>query len=168
MDILKASIEWARAEVFSSQFFILFGVFFLIASLGFWQMGKTELARAFVTPTFVAGVLILIVGVGIFFANRSRISSFEKAYHEDATAFVTSELARTEKSMNEYQTIVFKVIPVLIIIACLLIMFSDRPMWRAISTTVIAMLVVILLVDNNANARIEAYHQQLELAKSSF
>jgi len=33
MEIIKASIEWAKAEVFSSMFFILAGVAFLVASL---------------------------------------------------------------------------------------------------------------------------------------
>ena len=45
MEILKLAIEWAKAEVFSSRFFIAFGVLFISASIGFWQLGKTELAK---------------------------------------------------------------------------------------------------------------------------
>lgn len=163
MDILKAATDWAKAEVFSSQFFILFGIMFVLATIGFWQLGKTEVAKAFVIPTLVAGLLLLTVGVGIFYANKTRITSFATAYNKDASAFVKSEIIRTEKSMGEYQTVVFKVIPLIIIIAALLIIFIDKPLWRAISATTIAMMVVIVLVDNNANARIEAYHNQLEL-----
>lgn len=161
MEILKVATDWAKAEVFSSQFFIFFGVLFLLGSIGFWQLGKTEVAKAFITPMLVAGLLILTVGLGIFFANKSRITSFKEAYNKDAPAFVKSEIARTEKSMGEYQTIVFKIIPLIIVVAALLIIFMDQPIWRAISITTIAMMVVILLVDNNANARIEAYHKQL-------
>ena len=76
-----------------------------------------------------------------------------------------SEIIRTEKTMNEYQTIVFKIIPLIIVIATLLIVFVKKPNWRAISITTIAMMVVILLVDNNANARIEAYNKQLVLVE---
>ena len=65
--------------------------------------------------------------------------------------------------MNEYQMVVFKIIPLIIVVAALLIIFIDKPIWRAISITTIAMMVVILLVDNNANARIEVYHKQLVL-----
>lgn len=161
MDILKAATDWAKAEVFSSQFFILFAIMFLLASIGFWQLGKTDVAKAFVYPTLVAGLLLLAVGVGIFYANKTRITSFTTAYNTDAAAFVQSEITRTQQSMREYQTIVFKVIPIIIMVAALLIIFIDKPIWRAISITTIAMMVVILLVDNNANARIEAYHQQL-------
>ena len=50
MDILKLSMEWAKDEILSSKFFILFGLLFLFGALGFWQMGKTELAKAFITP----------------------------------------------------------------------------------------------------------------------
>ena len=76
-----------------------------------------------------------------------------------------SEITRTQKSMSEYQTIVFKIIPLIIVIAALLIIFIDKPNWRAIGITTIAMMVVILLVDNNANARIEAYNKQLVLVE---
>lgn len=161
MDILKLAIEWAKDEVFSSKFFIFFGILFLLATIGFWQLGKTEIAKAFMYPTLVAGILILTVGVGLLYANTTRIKTFTEDYNTDASTFVKSEIVRAEKSMSEYKLIVFKVIPIMIIIAALCIIFLDKPIWRAISTTTIAMLVVILLVDNNANARIVNYHQQL-------
>ena len=163
MEILKIAIEWAKAEVFSSRFFILFAILFLIASIGFWQLGKSETAKAYIFPTLVAGVLLLAIGLGIFFTNKSRITSFASAYNNDSIAFVKSEITRTEKSMGEYKTIVFKIIPLIITVAALLIVFIDKPLWRAISITTIAMMAVILFVDSNANSRIEAYHKQLEL-----
>lgn len=161
MDILKTAIEWAKAEVFSSAFFIFFGVLFLLGTIGFWQLGKTEIAKAFVYPTLVAGLLILAVGLGLFFTNKSRITSFATAHNSDVPAFVKSEISRAEKSMGEYQLIVFKIIPLIIVVAALLIIFIDQPMWRAISITTIAMMVVILFVDSNANDRIETYHKEL-------
>lgn len=162
MEILKIAIEWAKAEVFSARFFIFFAILFLTASIGFWQLSKTEIAKAYTIPTLVAGLLILAVGVGIFFANKSRITSFAEAYHENPTEFVKSEITRTEKSLGEFRTIVFKIIPFIIIAAALLIVFVDKPMWRATAITTIAMMLVILLVDSNANARIEAYNKQLD------
>ncbi len=165
MEILKLATEWAKAEVFSSRFFILFGVVFVLASVGFWQLGKTEIAKAFIFPTLVAGILLLTIGLGLLFANKSRITSFETAYNSDPTAFVQAEITRSEKTMAEYRTIVFKIIPVIITISALLIVFIDKPLWRAISIATIAMMVVILFVDINANARIEAYYQQLVSAE---
>lgn len=162
MDLSKIAIEWAKAEVFSSRFFIFFALLFILASIGFWQAGKTDTARAFVVPTLVAGVLLLTVGVGIFYANKSRITSFANAYQESPTEFLQSEIIRTEKSLGEFKTIVFKVIPFIIAIAAMVIVFIDKPIWRASAITTIAMMVIILLVDSNANARIEDYHQQLE------
>lgn len=163
MEIVKIVIEWAKAEVFSARFFIFFAILFLTASIGFWQLGKTEMAKAYIFPTLIAGLLILAVGVGIFFANKSRVTNFAEAYQANPTEFVQSELTRTQKSMDEFRTIVFKIIPFIIVAAALLIVFVDRPVWRASAITIIAMMVVILLVDSNANARIEAYHKQLEL-----
>ena len=161
MDILKAATDWAKAEVFSTQFFILFGGLFLLASIGFWQIGKTELARAYIIPTLVAGVLLLIIGFGLYFTNKSRAASFPVAYENDASAFIESELARAESTLKEYKNIVFKIIPLIIVACALVLVFVDKPSWRASMITSIAMLVVILLIDGTAHARIKAYNQQL-------
>ncbi|MCF4102197.1 hypothetical protein L1I30_11000 [Gillisia sp. M10.2A] len=161
MELQKIATEWAKAEVFSTRFFILFAILFLIASLGFWQLGKTDLAKAYIIPTMVAGLLLLTIGLGLFYTNKSRIIQFEKAYNDDAPAFYQSEIERSESTLKEY-TIVFKVIPILIIIAALLILFINTPTWRAIGITTITMLIVILLIDGTAHARIEVYHEELK------
>ena len=57
----------------------------------------------------------------------------------------------------------FKIIPLIIVVAAFCIIFIDKPLWRAISITTIAMLIVILLVDGTAYARIDAYHKELKL-----
>jgi hypothetical protein len=164
MELLKLATEWAKAEVFSTRFFILFAILFLIASLGFWQLGKTEIARAYIVPTLIAGLLLMTIGLGLFYTNKSRITQFEKAYHEDSSAIVASEYKRIEKALNEYRTIVFKGIPFIIIAASLLIVFVNKPIWRASAITTIAMMVVILLIDGTAHDRIDSYQKQLELA----
>ena len=164
MDILKTATDWAKAEVFSTSFFILFGVGFVIASIAFWQMGKTDLAKAYVIPLAVAGSLLMIIWIGLIYTNVTRISSFAAHHEQDASAFVKSEVERVDATLKEYQTIVFKAIPFIILVAALLIAFMDKPVWRASAITTIAMLVVILLIDGMAHGRIEAYNKQLELA----
>ncbi len=161
MDILKTAIDWAKAEVFSSQFFIFFGILFVIGTIGFWQLGKTELAKAFIFPTLVPGILLLAIGLGLFFTNKAKTADFPTVYNSDPSSFVKSEIAKTEKIMGEYQTIVFKVIPGIIAAAALLLIFVDVPIWRAISITTIALMVVILFIDSNAYERVKAYNQQL-------
>lgn len=162
MELLKLATEWAKGEVFSTRFFIIFAILFLIASIGFWQLGKTDLAKAYIIPTLVAGLMLMTIGLGLFYTNKSRISQFEKAFSADAAAFFQSEIERSESTLKEY-TVVFKVIPILIIVAALLIIFINTPTWRAISITTIAMLTVILLVDGTAHSRIEVYHKELKL-----
>ncbi len=98
MEILKLATEWAKAEVFSTRFFIFFAILFIIASIGFWQLGKTDLAKAYIIPTLVAGVLLLTIGLGLLYTNKSRITKFETAYNSDASAFVESEISRAEST----------------------------------------------------------------------
>ena len=72
MEIIKFATEWAKAEVFSARFFIFFALLLLAGSAGFWQLGKTEIARSFIIPSLVTGILLLAVGVGIFFMPTNR------------------------------------------------------------------------------------------------
>ena len=161
MDLLKLAIEWARSEVFSTRFFIFFAIGFLIASVGFWQLGKTDLAKAYIIPTLIAGILLLIIGSGLNYTNRQRVKQFEKDFYNDASAFYQSEIERSEGTLKEYK-VVFKVIPILIIVAALLILIMNTPTWRAIGITTMAMLIVILFVDGTAHSRIESYHKELK------
>lgn len=165
MDILKSATDWAKAELFSTPFFILFGVVFITASIGFWQLGKTDMAKAYIIPTMVAGILLMTIGLGLFFTNKSRVTQFQSAYKDDPSAFISSELKRAESTIKEYNTIVFKIIPFIIAICALLIVFIDRPVWRASLITIIAMMVVILLIDGTAFARIDNYNNQLLIAE---
>jgi len=165
MDILKTATEWAKAELFSTPFFILFGVLFIAASFGFWQLGKTDMAKAYIIPLLIAGALLMTIGFGLFFTNKSRIVAFEKAYNNNASAFVQSEIERTEATLKEYNNIVFTAIPLIIAACALVIFFVNTPIWRASMITTIAMLVVILLIDGTAHSRIEAYNRQLQLVE---
>ena len=166
MELLKLTTEWAKAEVFSTRFFIFFAVGFLIASAGFWQLGKTDLAKAYIIPTLVAGLLLLIIGSGLNYTNIQRIKQFEKDFNTDEIAFYQSEKERAESTLKEY-SIVFKVIPILIIIAAIVMLFLTTPTWRGICSTAIAMLIVILLVDGTAYSRMESYHKELMLIDPS-
>lgn len=167
MSILKTATDWARVEIFSTSFFIVFGVVFLLASVAFWQLGKTDIAKAYVISTAVVGVILIIIGVGLSYTNYTRVTDFEVAYTQDAADFVTSEIARAEATLKEYQLVVFKIIPVLIAICALLIIVMDAPMWRASLITTIAMLAVILLIDGTAHSRIEIYYHELLAARSN-
>ena len=162
MEILNLATNWAKAEVFSTRFFIFFAIGFLIASAGFWQLGKTELAKAYIIPTLVVGILLLIIGSGTNYTNIQRVKQFEKDFNTDETAFYQSEIERSESTIKQF-TFVFKLVPILIIVAALLILFINTPTWRAISVTTISMLIVILLIDGNAQSRIENYHKELKL-----
>jgi hypothetical protein len=166
MDILKTATDWAKDELFSTPFFVLFGIAFLVASLGFWKLGVTDLARAYIIPTLVAGSLLVIIGSGLYYTNVNRLKQFEVAYNEDASAFVQSEIERAEATLKEYKNIVFTGIPIIIVVCALALFFTNGLVLRASMITTIAMLSVILLIDGTASARIEAYHQQLIQAQT--
>ncbi len=165
MDILKIATDWAKDELVSTSFFLVIGIAFVLVSLGFWQFGKTDLARAYCIPILISGAFLMTVGVGLFFTNKSRIRQFEIAHNTDVSVFVSSELERTESTLKEYKTIVFTAIPILIVACGVGIIFVSASLWRASLISTLAMLSVILIIDGLAHARIDEYHQQLQEAK---
>lgn len=164
MDILKLSTDWAKAEVFSAKMTLLTSLLFFLAAMGFGQLGKTAMAKAFVWPMLVAGVFLVAVAAGLYLANKPRIVQFETAYHSDAKTFIQTEIQRTAKSQNDL-TLVFKVLPLIIIAAALLILFVNTPLWRAIGITTLLLMTVLMLIDSNTGARNTGYHQTLVAGK---
>ncbi|MFI3240717.1 MAG: hypothetical protein R3Y22_09080 [Bacteroidales bacterium] len=162
MDILAVATQWAKDEIFSSKFFILAGVLFVVISIGFWQLGKTEIAKAYIIPFAVCGGLLLIIGGGLTYNNYTRLKAFPIAYSENPTEFVQAEIQRTEATITSTESTIYRWIPLLIIIASLLIIFIDKPLWRAASITAILFLITLLTVDSNSHSRIVKYDQALK------
>ncbi|WP_044210493.1 hypothetical protein [Flammeovirga sp. OC4] len=167
MDILKAATDWGRAESLSISFFILLGILFLITGFGFWQMGKTEFARAFIYPVSIAGIFLLASGLGLFFSNKARVGGFEAAYNQDAPSFVASEIERVDKTISTYKTAAFKVFPAIAILGALMIMFMQKPVWQATGVAIVATMMVFTVIDSNAKARLEDYKVELDAFTSN-
>jgi len=163
MELLKLASAWAKAEVFSSKFFILFGVLFLLSSYGFWQLGKTDLAKAFISPLCICGILLLLIGGGLTYTNFSREKEFPVAHKEDAAVFLQMEIARADKTIKEFELVVLTIIPAIIAVLSLVFIFFENPNARAISMSVMAMMIVILLIDTGAYTRMKAYKDQLTI-----
>ncbi len=161
MDILRLSTDWAKAEVFSAKMVTLLSLLFFLVAIGFWQLGKTVTAKAFVWPLMVTGVLMIAIAAGLYFTNKPRILSFEMAYKNNPDEFIQNEIARTAKSQQDLATIVFKVLPAIIIVAAVLIIVVSTPLWRAIGITIIVLMSCLMFIDSNTAARNANYHQQL-------
>jgi len=141
---------------------------FLIGALGFWQLGKSAVAKAFIYPTLVCGTLLLIVGIGLLITNLSRMKNFESTYNANSLRFIESEIIRAEKSIGEYNLDVFKIISALIVILAASLIFIKSPNWKVIGITTMAMLIVILIIDTNASERIKQYKHVLTEFKAQF
>ena len=166
-DVLTLALKWAEDEVFSSKFFILFGVLFVSGAIGFWKMGKSEIAKAFIHPLWVCGVLLMVVGIGLVYTNYKRMESFPKEHAASVSNFVNSEILRANKTVAEYERIVFTVIPLIIVAAALMLIFLNAPLWRALSISIIGMMVIILFIDSNAYLRMKSYQKELVTFQTS-
>src|ERR1700751_2976605 len=112
MDLLKLSVEWAKAEVFSAKIVWLFSIITLVGAAGFSFWGRTPTAKAFVIPLLVSGAFLLAIGIGLYTANHPRIAQFENEYYADAEAFAKKEIARTADSHGPLK-LVFIILPII-------------------------------------------------------
>lgn len=160
MDILKLSIEWAKAEVFSAKIIWLLSIITLLSAGGFAMWGKTAMAKAFVIPLIVSGLFLIAVGIGLYTSNKPRVTQFEQDYKSDAKAFLQKEIQRTAKSEGDFK-VVFKALPGIAIVAAIFLMIFSTPNWRAISITVLLLATFLMLIDSNTSARNASYREQL-------
>lgn len=164
MDMLKLSTDWAKSEVLSSKVVWLFSLIELSAAFGFWYLGRTPMAKSFFWPLLIAGLFIAFVGAGLFLANNPRIDRFEQEYRLDPNAFLQSEIQRTEKSKGEL-ALVFRIIPVIIILSAAAILLVPGAVPRAIAVTVILNTAFLMAVDSNTEARNNSYHYEISTLK---
>lgn len=167
MEIIKAASDWAKAEIVSSMFFMLFGLIYLLASFGLWQWGNAPLAKALVIPMLIAGGLLLSAGGSFYFSNKSRLANFETSYKANPATFIASEVERTAQTVKTYENVALKVFPGIIAVAALLLFFMPNPLIRAICIAIIAFLSVLVLLDSQALKRTKVFHEQLELERKS-
>ena len=59
----------------------------------------------------------------------------------------------------------FRTIPIIIIVCAGLFLILKAPLWQSSMLAAIAMLMVIMLVDTNASARMQTYKQQMMMAE---
>jgi hypothetical protein len=160
MDIIKLSMGWAKAEVFSAKIVWLFSVVELLAAIGFWCWGRTAIARIFPWPLLVMGLFLVAVGAGLYGANNPRIARFESEGRLNPKAFLEQEIQRTAKSQRDL-ALVFKILPGIIIVAAAVITLAPATGWRAISVTIILTAAFLMVVDSNTTARNDDYHNHL-------
>lgn len=166
MELLNAAIHWAKAEITSSIFFILFGLVYLVAAIACWKFGNTPLFKALIIPMLIAGGLLLGAGVSFYLGNKSKLSSFEIDYITNPSAFIKSEITSTAQTIKTYENVALKVFPLIILTATFIVIFISIPLVRAICIAIIAFLSVLVLLDSQALKRIKTYHQQLKLSAS--
>jgi hypothetical protein len=161
MDIVKLSTDWAKAEVFSGKMIWLFSILYILTAIGFWYLGRSAMAKAFVWPLLISGIFLVSVGAGLFFTNKPRIEKFQKEYHQNSSDFIDREVKRTAKSQKQLK-LVFRILPRIVIIGALIILFLPGSVqWRAIGVVLVATTAFLMVVDSNTDARNTLYHIQL-------
>jgi hypothetical protein len=65
------------------------------------------MAKAFGFPMIIAGVLMLILGGGLFYGTWKSLTGFSTAFADDNARFIGLEVQRIDRTMSQYGTAVF-------------------------------------------------------------
>ncbi len=167
MNIVAAANKWAKDEITSSYFFMLFGILYLLLSVALWQIGDSTFQQALVLPFLVVGGLLLAAGISFDVSNTSKLKNFASDYANDPSGVITSELERTEKTMGTYRNVALKVFPGFILLAMLLFFLVASPLVKGICVAVVAFFAPLVLLDSQALKRMQVYHAALLAEKAS-
>lgn len=163
MEIIRAATEWAKAEIVSSVFFMLFGLLYIVGSIGLWKFGNTPMTKALFIPLLVAGGLLLGAGVSFYLSSRAILTNLEIEYNANPAEWINSEIQRVESTKKTYENVAMKVFPAIIVVAVFVFFLVSNSTLRSISLAIIAFLVVLVLLDSQALKRIMVYHDKLKL-----
>ena len=119
------------------------------------------MARAYWLPLALSGVFLVVVAGGLYYANHPRIASFQEQYRENPELFVKGELERTAKSDSDLTMIVFRILPVIVIVCAVGAMFITKTQWRAWFIVLMMLGAFLMAVDSNTRARNAEYHEIL-------
>ena len=125
------------------------------------------MARAYIVPLLVTGLLLVTLGIGLILPNYLRLSSFPDAFETDEGIFIADELARVDKTMKGYNNALFVIFPAIIIGCAFILMIMRTPIWQASAISIITMIAFLFVIDSNANARLGAYKAELIQAQMS-
>lgn len=160
MEFIDHAIDWCKGEIFEGKLILLFGLLVIIAAILFFKFGGTPNAKAMLFPLLILGLLFTIMGGGIAYNNNKRIIEYQKAYEEDAEAFVLSEKERADNFISWYPKTrwIFAIIG---IIGIAMNIFWATPLMRAIGVTLIILLLSTYVIDHFSEERADTYYKHI-------
>jgi len=160
MDFIRHSINWVRGEIFEMVTISIAGMVLTVGGFVFSKLGATPLAKAMLVPMVVIGLFFTTMGISGYTTNQWRLSSYEKAYNESASAFIAAEKKRVEGFQYMY-TITYITAPVCFALAIGLFWFSLKPHARAAGIALVIFGLFALFIDAFSKERADIYYAKI-------
>ena len=160
MNFLQHTLAWTRGEILEAALIGLGGFLAMAAGFAFWKLGTTPAAKAMLMPLLILGALLVATGVGSHINNRKRLVTFERAYAEDAAAFVRAEKERVEGFQWMY-TMVLVIAPVCFALATAFFWWSKNPHLRAAGIALVLLGLSGLVIDTFSKERADTYYEHI-------
>ncbi len=163
MSFLDYTVNWCRGEIFEGWAILTAGFVLLAATLGFWKLGTTELARAIVVPMLAVTLLTLALGGYLVVQNKIRIPAFQEEYRQDPAAFKEQELKRVEGFVSAYKY-TFTTAAVIMITAVGLFLLGKSPLLRSVALALMVLSFIVFIVDHFSRERALDYQENITRA----
>ena len=149
IDILKTATEWAKAEMLSSAFFCPAGFRRSLYQPAVRRNVKEQIRPKPMSSLFSSGGIVDHFRVGLVIPESGCVCRLPRgAFKIRGGIFPAPELP-ARKTISGYETAIYRVLPLITLIAAGLPFFVKAPSGASCVST-IAMMAVILVIDTNA------------------
>ncbi len=160
MNILDHSIAWAKGEQFEGICITMGGLVLLALAVLLWKIGKTTNAQSLVIPSFVFGLLFVLMGGYMVYSNGERQAVFQKDYEMDSNGFVRAEKKRVEDFQVMYPASL-AISGICFFITLLVFVGSKNPNFQAMGIVLSALGFALIVIDYFSKERADIYYEEI-------
>jgi hypothetical protein len=160
MNFFQHTINWLRGEILEASIMAGFGFFSLISGILFKKIGSTPYSKAMFIPLVVVGVILLFGGVYGVVSNRSKLSTYSRAWHNDNQTFVLKEKERVE-GFDDIFKYSYPFAISFVISGSILFFLVSSPTWKSISLSMMILGMSAYIIDHFAAERASIYYENI-------
>jgi Ca2+/H+ antiporter len=160
MNILEHSMAWAKGEQFEGVCIAIAGLATIVITFLLWKYGTTDNAKALQLPSFIIGILFVMLGSFMFYSNGNRQIAFQQAFGEDAQQFILSEKNRVEAFQFMYPTSL-AISAICFVITLIVFVWSKNATFHAIGIVISVFGLALIIIDYFSKERATIYYEQI-------
>lgn len=160
MEFIQHTNNWIKGEIFEAIIIGVFGLLVITTGILYWKFGHTLNTKALIIPLVIVGVVLMGMGISMYFSNQKRLLEYKSAFEQNKAEFVQNEKERVESFQYMYTTT--KVLAtIFFVFAILVFWFSKSPNLHGIAIGLALFGLSGLVIDYFSQERADHYYEKI-------